>query len=390
MIAVSLIVAGIIFIILTAFIAYKGFEWLRINQTGMLCFTVGCWSLCEINAIQLFSLDYQWNTVIRYLFAAFTIIPLIRIISSANEDTGKRKYLEDLISYTIQALIFIVLFLSIMGKLHICNTRYFFQIVALAGFAATFCLEWYGRGADIKKNRRFKEQILALVFLVAEAVRSILYSGLHFHADFLQHSFIPYETLLFVLMMTGSYIYDLYLSYVRQVEEKSLKKLAYTDGLTGLLNRSFCKDRMKELDNEDRNYHMISFDLDGLKKVNDSGGHLMGDRLLIGFSRILEKCFSDVGDVIRPGGDEFLVISDDAGIQELTARLSWMEGFERSEGKRLGIPINAAYGMASRDEVPGHAAEEVYNLADRRMYEMKKKTRGSVKRPEAEGGFPET
>lgn len=384
MTSVSLIVAGLIFIILTGFIAYQKLGWLRINQTGMLCYTVGCWTLCEINAIQLFSLDYQWNTVIRYLFASLAIIPMVRIISSANEDTGKRKLLEDIIFYTDQALIFVVFFLSLAGKMHICNARYFFQIVAMISILCTFFIEWYGRGEDIKKNGRFREQFLALIFLVTEAIRSILYSGFHFHADFLQHSFVPYGTLLFVMAMTGTYIYELYLSYVKQVEEKALKKLAYTDGLTGLLNRSFCKDRMVELDNDDKDYHMISFDVDGLKEINDSKGHLIGDRLLISFARILEKCFSDVGDVIRPGGDEFLVISNDAGTQELNARLSWLEGFEKMEEKNLGFTFRSAYGMASRDEVPGRTTEEVYNLADRRMYEMKKRERKNLPLPEAD------
>ncbi len=373
LLSASLMVAGMIFIIITGFVAYKGLGWLRMSQTGMLCFTVGCWTLCEIEAIQLFSMDYHWNTVMRYAFAAFAIIPMVRIISSANEDAGIRNILKEAVFYLDQLLIFTILFLCFKGKMHICNARQIFQVVGVISIAAVFFVEWYKRDSVTLRSPRIREQAVALIFIVAEIMRYMVYSKGHFHNAFMQHSIIPYGTLLFVMMMIGSYIYELYLSYVKQAEEKSLKKLAYTDGLTGLLNRAFCKDRLEELDNDDKNYHIISFDVDGLKEINDSKGHLAGDRLLVAFARILEKCFSDVGNVIRPGGDEFLVISDDAGTQELMSRLSWLESVERSEGKRLGFPVHAAYGMAANDEVPGHTTEEVYNLADRRMYEMKKR-----------------
>ncbi len=372
-ISVSLMVSGIVFMIVTPFIARKGLDWLRINQTGMLCFTVGCWNLCDINAVQMFSLNYWWNTEMCYLFAIMSIIPIIRIISTANDDTGIRQILQDVLFYINQILITGSIILSFLGKVHLCNLRFFFQVEGLISIVAVFLLEWVNRKEPIKNNPRFREHIMCLLFMALEILRYYVFRNTGIRWDILRHSFILYGTLFLVMMMTGSYIYELYRSYVRQVEEKALKKLAYTDGLTGLLNRAFCKDRMEELDKGEKDYHMISFDVDGLKEVNDTGGHIMGDRLLITYADILERCFSDVGDVIRPGGDEFLVISDDAAEQELMGRLSWLEGFEKAAERNLGFTVSAAYGMAGRKEAPGRTTEEVYNLADRRMYEMKKK-----------------
>ena len=82
---------------------------------------------------------------------------------------------------------------------------------------------------------------------------------------------------------------------------------------------------------------------DRLKKINDSRGHHEGDKLLRAFGDILTKCFSDVGDVIRPGGDEFLIISDDASDHELVSRLTWLPELEREAEKTLGFPVTAAY-----------------------------------------------
>lgn len=372
-ISVSLIVGGIVFMIVTPFIARKGLNWLRINQTGMLCFTVGVWNLCDINAVQMFSLNYWWNTEMSYLFGILSLLPIMRIISTANEDTGIRKIFQDALFYMNQLLIAIAVVLSLQGKIHLCNLRFFFQVEGVISIIIVFLLEWVKRKEPIKDNPRFREHVMCLLFIALEILRYHVFRNTGIRMDIFRHSFILYGTLFLVVMMTGSYIYELYRSYVRQVEEKALKKLAYTDGLTGLLNRAFCKDRMEELDKGEKDYHMISFDVDGLKEVNDSGGHIMGDKLLITYAQILEKCFSDVGDIIRPGGDEFLVISDDAAEQELMGRLGWLEGFEKAAERNLGFAVSAAYGMAGRKEAPGRTTEEVYNLADRRMYEMKKK-----------------
>ncbi len=370
-ISISLVVTGLIFIVMTIFLAFREHEWLKIDQTGMLCFTVGCWHLCETNAVQMFSMDFWWNTMLRYLFATLSIIPMIRIISNEHNDQGIRKHLENAIFYLNQLLIYASFILSLMGTIHLCNLRFFFQAEGMISILAVLLIEWVGRDTDVWKESGFRESLAGLAFVTADAIRYVLYVNLKVGSGFLRNSFIPYGALFLVMMMTGSYVFELYCSYVRKSEEKTLKKLAYTDGLTGLLNRAFCKDRMAELDNGNRSYYMISFDVNGLKEINDSKGHLMGDRLLITFAGILEKCFSDVGNVIRPGGDEFLVISDDAAAQELQGRLGWLEGFERNAERSLGIPVSSSYGMAGSNEVPGHTTEEVYNLADRRMYEMK-------------------
>ena len=372
-ISMSLVMGGIVLIIISLFLALKGKAFSKILNTGVLLFNVGCWNICVIYAIQLFSLDFKWNTFCRYLFGYLSIIPAVSLMSDAVvKGKEKEKLIQNIILVADITAIATVVVLSVQNKIHICNVRYYIQIMGFVSMVAAALLELKKcRDQKFFYTSKFREGVFFFIFLTAELVRYILHKYYNFRHPVLKHSFLLYGTLVLVMMMLGSYIYELYVEYLRQAEENTLKKLAFTDGLTGLLNRTYCKERMEELDNGDKDYHMISFDVDNLKKINDSRGHHEGDRLLRAFGDILTKCFSDVGDVIRPGGDEFLIISDDASDHELVSRLTWLPELEREAEKTLGFPVTAAYGLAGSTEVQECTTEKVYNLADKRMYEMK-------------------
>jgi diguanylate cyclase (GGDEF)-like protein/PAS domain S-box-containing protein len=101
--------------------------------------------------------------------------------------------------------------------------------------------------------------------------------------------------------------------------EQQLHKLSITDELTGLYNqRHFYKVLARELNRAKRYNHelsLICFDLDNFKQINDQLGHLEGDRILKKVGSLLRKALrlSDVG--VRYGGDEFMVILPDTGIE---------------------------------------------------------------------------
>ena len=174
-------------------------------------------------------------------------------------------------------------------------------------------------------------------------------------------------------MLPYSYVFDIYDSYLRQAEERVLKHIDYMDGLTGLNNRVFCSKRLSELDKGEREFILISFDVDKIKEINYDRGYKAGDGLLVSFSDIIIRYFADIGDVIRSGGDEFLVISDDAARQEIESRLKWLISLEKNMEKSLGFPFSVSYGVAERGEVPGRSTEEACFLAYKRMREMKRK-----------------
>ena len=102
----------------------------------------------------------------------------------------------------------------------------------------------------------------------------------------------------------------------RKVAEDRLLHDAFHDALTGLPNRALFTDHLRlaigrTKRNRNHLFTVLFLDLDRFKIVNDSLGHLIGDRLLVAIARRLEKCLRPGDTVARLGGDEFTVLLED-------------------------------------------------------------------------------
>ena len=153
-----------------------------------------------------------------------------------------------------------------------------------------------------------------------------------------------------------------------------LEGLAYTDALTGLMNRAALSEFYSALRG---NYGIVSIDLDRLKYVNDNMGHMAGDRMLKAFANILKKSFKPAGIIARTGGDEFLVVFQSANellckkcIDEMNRE---MAEFNSSNDE---FTLSASAGFAFNHEVKSGRYQDVFYLADQRMYKMKEAHHG--------------
>ena len=154
---------------------------------------------------------------------------------------------------------------------------------------------------------------------------------------------------------------------------------ASTDALTGLLNRAKFDDiieheikRSKRLDGIP--LHLVMFDLDHFKRINDDGGHLIGDHYLAEFARLLRSTTRETDMVFRTGGDEFTVLmvgGDDDAVACYIARVqeavaSWNANQLRPYPYDLAVSIGASNLNRCRYDVSACLAE-----ADMNMYRDK-------------------
>lgn len=163
-----------------------------------------------------------------------------------------------------------------------------------------------------------------------------------------------------------------------------INRMAYIDVLTNTLNRTGHKKVQEKMDQEIQqgkgNFSVIAMDLNGLKEVNDQYGHEEGNRLIKNSAWIMRKTFGDE-NVFRVGGDEFMVILP--GTSENECR-NYVEQFhenlqEYNEKRTYDYRvIRIAVGMATYHEKEDENFLSVENRADSRMYEDKKRQKGSA------------
>ncbi|MBF0256862.1 MAG: PAS domain S-box protein, partial [Gammaproteobacteria bacterium] len=135
--------------------------------------------------------------------------------------------------------------------------------------------------------------------------------------------------------------------------EKMLEMLAHFDALTTLPNRVLLEERLhRAMSLAQRREHLLAvcyIDLDGFKPVNDSYGHSMGDRLLVGIARPLESAVRGEDTVARLGGDEFVVLLNDISqrdeVEQAAVRI--IRGVaERVQLDAYPVQVSASMGIA--------------------------------------------
>lgn len=110
----------------------------------------------------------------------------------------------------------------------------------------------------------------------------------------------------------------------RKKAEEQLIHQAYYDSLTGLPNRAFFMDRLREASIKAKQKHnlfaVLFLDLDRFKVINDSLGHAIGDMLLIVIAHRLEMCLSSEDTIARLSGDHYVMLLENIqGLEEVTA-----------------------------------------------------------------------
>ena len=165
------------------------------------------------------------------------------------------------------------------------------------------------------------------------------------------------------------------LKYMKEGHKaEAYRKFAITDMLTGLLNRNAYNEWIKGLENP-RDIMIITFDLNNLKRCNDTLGHTMGDSYITSAAKMILKSFDTVGSCYRIGGDEFCVVVEDASRVDANTRFQQLENLEEEYNRtsNLGFRMEIAYGAAIFDEEKDSTMEDTRDRADVIMYEHKRK-----------------
>jgi diguanylate cyclase (GGDEF)-like protein len=171
------------------------------------------------------------------------------------------------------------------------------------------------------------------------------------------------------------------------------RAMAYRDPLTGLWNRRYFEERLKEEFSRSqragigRRFSVLIVDLNDFKLVNDQHGHPMGDAILKWVGEFLATHLRTHDVPCRTGGDEFTILLPDVAAEDcvrLMARLR--EQLDAANATR-DLPVSLALGTASWPEVAA-SCEELLAKADEAMYADKRRQKAAQLQQQAPGTSP--
>lgn len=345
--------------------------------TQILCsvlnIVLGFWLLTAFDVTD-FVLPPAINTTLEFC-TMYLITPLIYAIVF---DLHRRWENRILVVMGLSTLAFtlVFMFLHFLNVVHINHFQYPYYFISTVGMIILGAYVYM----DLKSKSHNSSRLILMcgvTFMAISLFGYIIAAVLHQYIGFANTPIIsaimPTGVMFFVFMQLLNYFVYMTHSFAQKKEYAALTKIAYIDNLTGLPNRVSCDERLVDFNKSDKNFCLLSLDLNGLKEVNDNAGHPAGDKLLKSFADTLKAVIGDLGVCTRIGGDEFLVLIEKTTPIELDKRLVKLDQELLELDKKVpDVNHSVSYGYAFRDETEDGDTHSVFMLADQRMYDYKR------------------
>lgn len=214
--------------------------------------------------------------------------------------------------------------------------------------------------------------IVTGIYLVEEHEETGSFSNLVAH---LINQFPLHHLIMILLIPLTIFIGYLFVKNYKLQEKLSL--ISFTDELTGLYNRrgffALADRQLKVANREKRGIFLISSDLDDLKDINDTLGHMEGDAALSATANILKSSFRESDIIARLGGDEFAIMATEnpgVTVEILTSRLKANLDSCNAKGEKP-YKLSLSIGISHYDPAHPVTIEELLSRADKLMYKDK-------------------
>ncbi len=366
--SVAAIISGIIFL---AFIFYnrKNTEVDKgLFMMGMFSVHVGIWKLTDMEAFSLFTQNQAALAYLPFISLLLVIIPFILFVKEFF--AGKEHIAWYLLCFFACAVTVFSIFMQVTGRADLRQTLWLTHLgmAAMVVVVVTMIIkELRTRGW----NKQLKIMAACMGLCLAGLVSDLtLY-------------YISGGKSIMVLGMFGflSYIIILGIMSVRETKRlmqigmkaKRYERMAYHDQLTGLYNRTAYAEHTGSEEFTPKNCIAVMFDLNNLKKCNDTWGHEEGDRYIMSGTEMIKQAFEDIGRCYRMGGDEFCVLLKDVPLRDCEKRVQQMKIQMDTYNQEHpdSFPVKIACGYEIYNEEVDFDFGDTLRRADKKMYREK-------------------
>ncbi len=361
-VALVLILVGLMSFIISLFVRKLADR--RIFYLGLFATFVGIWLLSEAKVMQFFTGNRFIIGGISYISLSLIPIPLLLYL----RDTTLQKYYR---YFYFPIIVFLSSFFINLG-LQLSGVFHYIEIIGITNilmFLTLIVLIIVLIYESIKyRNREAKKFLLSLS--VMGIVLGVELYG-YFSENYLTIStYMRFGILVFFgLLIMDSFKY-INAMILKQNETSLFERLAYIDILTGANNRTAFERDIHNLvrDSIDKPIHLILFDIDNLKLINDCHGHKAGDLAIMSTYECIQDTFNNC---YRIGGDEFACLSKLISEEKLNNQIYELRARLIEKSKDLPYIYEISVGA----EVFNPLIDEfdaVFNRADQKLYQDKK------------------
>lgn len=170
-----------------------------------------------------------------------------------------------------------------------------------------------------------------------------------------------------------------------EIQQKQLEQMAYYDSLTGISNRhffdKFIKQEYSSMERQGHETVIIILDIDNFKNVNDTYGHIVGDKILEQTADLLKDNIRETDIISRFGGEEFVILMPNTSLEkgydfaERLRKQIMKKGFTIDS---IILQITASFGVSLLSDIKNQDLKNYYSLADKALYLAKRQGKNKV------------
>lgn len=377
-VSMLMVIIGLVLIAFDLMPAYSharkhhGMVWLGLYST-----LIGIWSLIETNAMQFFVADMRILQLVDNIIMIVDSMPLLLYLNC--EYRIFKYWFMRLFGYAnaVYILVSAGVQLSGVNDLHGLLSGALLTLVV----SCVTLLVWvvFRLRNMLKRHEPILNYVLQLSGLCALWISALCEMMRYTKADHMDGAeYLRVGMLVFIVCLAVSSQLETYRLLENGLKFDIISSLAYSDGLTGLGNRTAYLEQLDAYVGGETGISQLGIvflDVNNLKRVNDNQGHEKGDELITAASKIISDSFGRYGKAYRIGGDEFCVLMTGLGLQETYEHgLSEFQKLidEANKTKMYTYEIQIANGFSVCDIIDRQKIDEAVMEADSAMYANKK------------------
>lgn len=382
--AALIALAGIVMLFYGVFVVGKGEVAETIIQFAVFATMLGVWSVIETQVLDLFFPCNMVIVLLSHLMLMIMPLPFVMYVRQMYRN-GKNK-LWSICCYINCAVIIMRLFLQITGLFDLRETLFLTHICLLMFVVVIVAMSIH----EIAVNRFIRQNKLNIICVLVLLASTVLELGIYRFSN----KSTPLGSLGFLIYIVVMGIENVSKSrkMMEQARESEIYlKLAFTDELTGLYNRTAFEEDLggRVITDEVTQNEIIQptviymFDLNDLKKCNDTYGHDYGDKYIMMAASVLKKAFTDDEKCYRIGGDEFCAWSANVSAKKIEEKLRLLEKLiSEQSSKEFVVKFSMAMGYAVYLPNEDSNLYSTLKRADAMMYERKQEYKRKQKMAE--------